>query len=36
MCMCRLDTWSMGRARSFSEYMAMVGLDPANKVSRGE
>mmetsp|Transcript_15258 Transcript_15258/g.28723 ORF Transcript_15258/g.28723 Transcript_15258/m.28723 type:complete len:529 (+) Transcript_15258:39-1625(+) len=29
----KLDRWSMGRERSFSDYMHMVGLDPVNKVS---
>ena len=28
----RLDEWSMGRERSFHEYMDMVGIDTVNKV----
>ena len=28
---CRLDDWSMGRERSFSSYMDMVGIEPRTK-----
>jgi hypothetical protein len=28
----RLSDWSMGRERSLSDYLKMVGIDPQNKV----